>query len=51
VLERLEFHYFPKHASCLNMVETDIGVLRGQWLDRRIGTRQRLESKILAWER
>jgi hypothetical protein len=51
VLERLEFHYVPKHVSWLNMVEIEIGVLRGQCLDRRIGTRQRLESEILAWER
>jgi len=28
VLERLEFHYVPKHASWLNMVEIDIGMLR-----------------------
>src|SRR6516162_4152065 len=33
VLERLEFHYVPKHASWLNMVEIEIGVLRGQCLD------------------
>jgi hypothetical protein len=50
VLERLEFHYVPKHASWLNMVESEIGVLRGQCLDRHIGTRQRLESEIAAWE-
>ena len=30
VLQRLEFHYTPKHASWLNMVEIEIGVLRGQ---------------------
>ncbi len=29
VLRRLEFHYVPKHASWLNMVEIEIGVLRG----------------------
>jgi hypothetical protein len=33
------------------MVEIEIGVLRGQCLDRRIGTRPRLESEIAAWER
>jgi len=27
VLQRLEFHYTPKHASWLNMVEIEIGVL------------------------
>src|SRR5438270_5784163 len=30
LLRRLEFHYVPKHASWLNMVEIEIGVLRGQ---------------------
>ena len=30
VLRRLEFHYVPKHASWLNMVEIEIGVLRSQ---------------------
>ena len=36
VLRRLEFHYVPKHASWLNMVEIEIGVLRGhpRWLIR-----------------
>ena len=36
ILHRLEFHYTPKHASWLNMVEIEIGVLRGQCLKRRI---------------
>jgi hypothetical protein len=47
----LQFHYVPKHASLLNMVEIEIGVLRGQCLDRRIGERERLVSEIAAWER
>jgi transposase len=51
VLRRLEFHYTPKHASWLNMVEIEIGVLRSQCLDRRIGERERLVSEIAAWER
>jgi transposase len=51
VLRRLEFHYTPKHASWLNMVEIEIGVLRGQCLDRRIGERHRLVAEIAAWER
>ena len=42
VLRRLEFHYVPKHASWLNMVEVEIGVLLGQCLDRRIATQRRL---------
>jgi hypothetical protein len=49
-MRRLEFHYVPKHASWLNMVEIEIGVLRRQCLDRRIGDRQRLVTEIAAWE-
>ena len=50
VLRRLEFHYTPKHASWLNMVEIEIGVLRSQCLDRRIESRASLESEIAAWQ-
>jgi len=50
VLRRLEFHYTPKHASWLNMVEIEIGVLRSQCLDRRIESRQRLTAETAAWE-
>jgi transposase len=51
ILQRLEFHYTPKHASWLNMVEIEIGVLRGQCLNRRIGERTVLETEIQAWQR
>ena len=45
VLRRLEFHYTPKHASWLNMVEIEIGVLRGQCLNQRIGERKTLSAR------
>ncbi len=51
VLHRLEFHYVPKHASWLNMVEIEIGVLRSQCLGRRIDSQQRLIAEIATWER
>jgi transposase len=51
ILQRLEFHHTPKHASWLNMVEIEIGVLRGQCLDRRIGEREVLNAEIEAWQR
>ena len=51
ILRRIEFHYTPKHASWLNMVEIEIGVLRNQCLDRRIGDRITLEAEVAAWER
>jgi transposase len=51
ILRRLEFHFTPKHASWLNMVEIEIGVLRGQCLDRRIDNREKLITEVSAWER
>jgi transposase len=51
VLRRLEFHYVPKHASWLNMVEIEIGVLASQCLDRRIESHTRLVAEIAAWEK
>jgi len=50
ILRRLEFHYTPKHASWLNMVEIEIGVLRSQCLDRRIESRDSLVAEVAAWE-
>jgi transposase len=51
VLRRLEFHYVPKHASWLNMVEIEIGVLAGQCLDRRIESCALLVAEVAAWEK
>jgi transposase len=50
ILRKIEFHFVPKHASWLNMVEIEIGVLKGQCLDRRIGDRGTLEREVAAWE-
>jgi transposase len=50
ILGKLEFHFTPKHASWLNMVEIEIGVMVGQCLDRRIGDKETLTSEIAAWE-
>lgn len=51
ILNRLEFHFTPKHASWLNMVEIEIGVMVSQCLDRRIATKATLVAEIAAWER
>lgn len=49
LLDRLEFHYTPKHASWLNMVEIEFSVLSRQCLKRRIPTAQRLQTEVNAW--
>jgi transposase len=51
ILSRLEFHFTPKHASWLNMVEIEIGVMVAQCLDRRIPDKTTLITEIAAWER
>jgi transposase len=51
VLRRLEFHYVPKHASWLNMVEIEIGVLASQCLNRRIDSHACLVAETAAWEK
>src|SRR5258708_4960960 len=51
ILSRLEFHFTPKHASWLNMVEIEIGVMVRQCLDRRIAEKSILVSEIAAWQR
>jgi transposase len=51
ILRRLEFHYVPKHASWLNMVEIEIGVLARQCLDRRIDSYARLSAETAAWQK
>ncbi len=50
IARRLELHHTPKHASWLNMVEIEIGVLKQQCLDRRIENRATLEREIAAWQ-
>ena len=50
ILDRLEFHYTPKHGSWLNMVEIEIGVLTEQCLDDRIPDEDTLKREIAAWQ-
>ena len=51
ISRRLEFHYTPKHASWLNMVEIEIGVMVAQCLDRRIPDKKTLTSELSSWQR
>jgi hypothetical protein len=50
IARKLEFHFTPKHASWLNMVEIEIGVLVGQCLDRRIPDIETVKREVLAWQ-
>jgi hypothetical protein len=50
LLGRVQFHYTPKHASWLNMAEIEIGILSRQCLDRRIASREILQTEVDAWQ-
>jgi len=49
-VERFEWHYTPKHGSWLDMAESELSVLSGQCLDRRIADKQTLVEEVAAWE-
>ena len=50
LVERFEWHYTPKHGSWLDMAESELSVLSGQCLDRRIPDKQTLIEEVAAWE-
>jgi hypothetical protein len=49
-VERFEWHYTPKHGSWLDLAESELSVLSGQCLDRRIADKQTLVEEVAAWE-
>jgi transposase len=49
LLDKLEFHYTPKHGSWLNMAELELSHLSRQCLNRRIGSREMLHEEVTAW--
>jgi DDE superfamily endonuclease len=49
LVERFEWHYTPKHGSWLDMAESELAVLSGQCLSRRIPDRATLEREVAAW--
>jgi len=50
LLDRIEFHYTPKHGSWLNMAETEIGIMNRQCLNTRMDSQPKLAKKVAAWE-
>lgn len=50
LLERLEFHYTPKHGSWLNMAEIEISVIERGCLARPVGDLPTLRQRVNALE-
>jgi hypothetical protein len=49
IIGRFEWHYTPKHGSWLNLAESELAVLSGQCLNRRIPDAARLGTEVDAW--
>jgi hypothetical protein len=50
IIEKLAWHYTPKHGSWLDMAEIELSVLQRQCLDRRIPDQQTLKRHVAVWE-
>jgi hypothetical protein len=50
ILQRLEFHYTPKHGSWLNMAEIEIAILERNALSRRLPDEAALRRQVAAVE-
>ena len=50
LVEKIEWHYTPKHGSWLNVAEMELSVLARQCLDRRIPDLEALRREVGAWE-
>ena len=49
ILQKVEFHYTPKHASWLNVAEIEIGVMDTECTRRRIKDEELLKMEVKAW--
>jgi len=49
LLDKLEFHYTPKHGSWLNMAEIEFSLLSRQCMSDRMSDRDYLTQEVTAW--
>ena len=49
LLDKLEFHYTPKHGSWLNMAEIEFSLLSRQCMRHRMANRAYLTQEVMAW--
>jgi DDE superfamily endonuclease len=50
ILDKIEWHYTPKHGSWLNMAETEISVLSRQCLSGRLDCQAKVVGQVAPWE-
>ena len=50
LVERIEWHYTPKHGSWLNMAELELSILARQCLTQRMESQANLVHQVQAWQ-
>jgi hypothetical protein len=50
LLDKIAFHYTPKHGSWVNMAETEISIMNSQCLDRRLDSATKSAAEVAVWE-
>ncbi len=50
ILEKLEFHYTPKHGSWLNLAESEMSVMNSQCLGCRLESVAAVAEEVTPWE-
>ena len=50
LIDRLEIHYTPKHATWLNIAEIELSVLAQQGLAHNIATLEELCRQVQSWQ-
>jgi hypothetical protein len=50
LVEKIEWHYTPKHGSWLDVAEMELSVLARQCLDRRLPDREAPRREVAAWQ-
>ena len=51
ILNKIEFHYTPTHASWLNVAEIEIGIMDRECTNQRIKDKEMLAREVKAWEK
>ena len=51
ILQRIEFHYTPKHASWLNGAKIEFNVMNIECTNRRFEDLESLEQEVRVWTR
>lgn len=51
IINRIEWHYTPKHASWLNMAEIEINALSRQCLNQEIPSFQKMQKHTSIWSK